>query len=78
MSEPDYIYDPDDWEWTEEFGKKDDLAENVEVIEGDVKRFCTLVKGPDKFCTRVGHEYRWFDNEADARAAAGLPERELL
>lgn len=84
MAQPDYIYDPDDWEYTSEYKNRVDLVEGCELCVGDVKRFCTLIEGPDRFAANVvvsrdddgepnETEIRWFDTEAEARAACGMP-----
>ena len=89
MTDPDYIYDPDDWEYTHAYKYRGDLIEDLDLSEGEIKRFSTLVKGPDRFAAFVvvtrdaaGYpdetEIRWFDTEAEARAAAGLPIQALL
>lgn len=87
MADPDYIYDPDDWEYTSAWEDRADLAEDAKELRcpGDIKRYETLIKGPDKFAAQVPtdigedgdvHEWelRWFDSEDEARKACGLPE----
>ena len=70
MSEPDYIYDPHNWEVTHAWRDRDMLADEAEIeFEGGVYRFETLVKGPEKFCIWTGDGYQWFDSLADAEAA---------
>lgn len=83
--EPNFIYDPDDWECTYEWPQhKSELMEGRDLDPADVKRFCTLINGPDKFAARVvltrdddgepdETEIQWFDTEAEARIACGLP-----
>lgn len=86
MGNPDYIYDPDDWEYTCAWDERSAITEDVKELRrpGDIKRYETLIKGPDKFAALVpidvdedgeAHEWetRWFDSEADARKACGLP-----
>lgn len=83
MGDPDFIYDPDDWEYTSEYKQRDDLTEEaLRRRLGEIKRFCTLVQGPDKFAAYVLRdgaadegdvELRWFDSEAEARVACGMP-----
>lgn len=78
MTDPDYVYDPDDWEYTMEWAERGLLADDtIRPQLGEIKRFCTLMKGPDKFAAYVlkadaaDHgdvELRWFDSEAEARA----------
>jgi hypothetical protein len=69
MADPDHIYDPDDWEYTMPWRDRDQLAEDSEVQFQGVKRFKTLIGGPDKFCAMIANEYSWFDTEAEAEAA---------
>lgn len=81
MAEPDYIYDPDDWEATFQWSDRQFLTEDIRLYPGDLKRFETLLKGPDKWAACVvvtvdedgcpdETEIRWFDSEEDAKAAA--------
>ncbi len=83
MSDPDYIYDPEDWDVTYEWSMRRDLVDNLEIRHhpGEVKCLRTLVYGPDKFVTLVvltrdtngdpdETEIQWFDNEDAAAAAA--------
>ncbi len=78
MADPDYIYDPDNWEYTMDYADRGDIAEGIDV--GEVREFATLEKGPAKFAAHVvvsrdddgdpdETEIRWFDTEAGARAA---------
>ena len=78
---PDYIYDPSDWEATYHWSDRHLLVEGMDA--GDVREFRTLYDGPSKWCAVVGidpdedgfvsyTEVRWFDNEADARAAVDI------
>lgn len=78
LAAPDYIFDPDDWEYTIEWASRDQVADDAEIQEGEVKRFCTLIRGPVKFCVLIDNNHQWFDNEADARAAAGQPDKDLF
>ena len=86
MADPDYIYDPDDWEWTAAWGDRVTLTEECKGLQRprDVKRFATLIDGPSKFAAIVPltftddgepdeTEVRWFDTEAEARTACGMP-----
>lgn len=83
MADPDYIYDPDDWEYTSCWADRGNLVdETLRTRLGEIKRFATLVEGPDKFAAYVLREgakdegdveLRWFDSEADARTACGMP-----
>lgn len=81
--EPDYYYDPEDWEYTCDKTCLDELAESLLDYggrEGKPARISTLFKGPDKWVVRVpldtdgGGEPDdwgtiWFDNEDDALRA---------
>lgn len=69
MADPNHVYDPDDWEYTIPWQDRDQLAEDCEVQFQGVKRFKTLIDGPDKFCVMIDHEYHWFDTVAEAEAA---------
>lgn len=69
MSNPDYVYNPDDWEWTSPWADRNHLAEQCEVEFAGVVQFKTLVQGPDKFCVRIDGEYVWFDHKGEAEAA---------
>lgn len=76
MAEPDYVYDPEDWEATYDWRDRSLLADNLEVSHrrGQVQRLATLIKGPDKFVAEIvltrdeegdpdQTEIRWFDSE---------------
>jgi hypothetical protein len=78
--EPDYIYDPDDWECTWNWEDSDILAEDTVQFGDGVHRFNTLIEGPPIFAARVPisfdesgepdeTEIQWFDSEDDALAA---------
>lgn len=82
MTAPDYVYNPDDWEYTQPWGDRSDMVDDLPV--GEIQRFSTLTKGPDKWAAKVptsrddagdpiDWETRWFDSEAEARTACGLP-----
>ena len=64
-----WVFDPDDWEYTMPWEDRDQLAASCEVEHQGIKRFKTLIDGPDKFCVRVDGEYCWFDTKAEAEAA---------
>ena len=77
LASPDHIYDPEEWEFTFPYQVRNDLAEDV---CDDVKRYSTLINGPDVFAAKVPTEFtddgdviqeelRWFDSEEAARAA---------
>jgi hypothetical protein len=69
MADPDYVYDPDDWEYTHPWEDRDQVAEDAEVEFAGIKKFKTLVQGPDRFCVFVGNSYRWFNTMGEAEAA---------
>ncbi len=82
MPHPDYIFDPDDWECTYDWTDRWEVTNDLDLE--DPKRFSTLTKGPDKWAVKVAVsrdedgdpdevEVRWFDSEAEARAACGMP-----
>lgn len=75
----DYVYDPEDWEVTYDFGSKSDLAED-QVGPGEMRRYATLIKGPDIFCACVSTDRRtgtmWFTSEDEARAFLASAPRE--
>lgn len=80
MSNPDYVYDHANWDCTYEWGLRHELVEHDADMDkpGDIKRFSTLIEGPPKFAARVEisedeTEIRWFDTEAEARTACGMP-----
>jgi len=77
-STPDFIYDPDEWEFTFTWADRSDLMESIDL--GEIKQFDTLIKGPPKWaahviltCDEEGDpdetELRWFDTYEEARAA---------
>jgi hypothetical protein len=78
MSDPDYVYDPEDWEVTQEWSDRSYLVDELYV--GELKRFSTLIQGPNKYAAHVvltrdeagdpdETKIRWFDTEAEAKAA---------
>jgi hypothetical protein len=83
VSNPDWIYDPDDWEYTMPWPDRSTLTEDtIKPRLGEIKRFCTLINGPEKFAAYVlkkdaqdegDVELQWFDSEAAAREACGMP-----
>ena len=81
-AEPDYCYDPDDWENTQTWDARHELAESILDYGRDKEpaRVSTLICGPDKWVARVpldtdgdgeadDWENQWFDSEEAARAA---------
>lgn len=69
MADPDFIYDPDEWELTHPWVNRDDLAENCEVHATSIKKFATLIKGPDRFCVFLDGKYEWFSTVSQAEVA---------
>jgi hypothetical protein len=71
---PDFIYDPEDWECTNEWCDRELLVED-RVHEGKVHEFATLVQGPPTFAAYVvlnedeDGEWQWFESKAEAEAA---------
>lgn len=82
MADPDYIYDPDDWEFTFNWQDRNDLTEDaIRPFLGEMKRFCTLIEGPPKFAAYVlksdaqdegDVELRWFNSEEEAKRAIAV------
>lgn len=76
-TEPDYCYDPENWEFTSLWVDRDMVhGEGEGLIPGEVLRIATLIKGPDKFVALIpgatdedASEIEWFDTEAEAQAA---------
>lgn len=79
---PEYLFNPDDWECTYNWKDRCEAVDDLPV--GELQRFCTLTKGPDKWAANVvitrdeagdpdDTEIQWFDTEAEARKAMGLP-----
>lgn len=69
MSEPDFVYNPNDWEVTYLWSDRDHLAEEAEIEHAGIERFKTLIQGPDRFCAWIGNKYCWFESRAEAEAA---------
>ena len=83
MPEPikvDYIYDPCQWEMTYEWGDRGDLVDEIYPMKEPVQ-FATLIEGPAVWAVDVvltrdekgdpdEEETQWFDNFAEAQAAA--------
>lgn len=77
-TEPDYLYDPNDWEYTCDWTERENMTDDLPV--GEIQRFSTLICGSDKWAARVvlerdkagdpiHSEIRWFNNQAEAEAA---------
>ncbi|MBO9099482.1 MULTISPECIES: DUF551 domain-containing protein [unclassified Rhizobium] len=79
--EPDYCYDPSEWEFTCNWDDRDQVHGWGDALEpGEPMRVATLFAGPDKWVADVpitwdtdgnpdDRETKWFDSEAEARAA---------
>lgn len=78
--DPDYIFDPDDWECTYEYKDRSYLTDDMPGDLWEPRRFETLIKGPDRWAVEVvistddngdpdETEIRWFETEAEAQAA---------
>lgn len=81
LEEPDHIYDPNDWEYTHNWEDRNDMVDDLPP--GEIKKFATLVCGPDKWAAHVilttddaggadDTEIQWFDSEEAARTALSL------
>lgn len=80
-SEPDFCYDPAEWEFTCDWDERDQVHSHGEGLSySDPMLVFTLVRGPRKWVANVPtsfeddgspdeHEVRWFDSEEEARAA---------
>lgn len=90
MPNPDYVYDPDNWESTFQWEDRFCLVDELSLWYKDIKRFETLVRGPDKFVVNVvlswddtgdpdETEIQWFDTkeEAEKAVADSLKGREI-
>jgi hypothetical protein len=80
MNDPDYIYDPDDWEVTVPWADRHDIVESADIRYGHIKRFATLIHGSDKWVADIvlswdddgdpdETEIRWFNSESEAKQA---------
>ena len=78
--QPDYAYNPEDWECTYSWDQRAELEEELEIRLGDVRQVATLIEGPAKFLaikvlTRYAdgdpddYEVAWFDTKEEAEAA---------
>ena len=77
---PDWIYDPDDWEVTHEWGDRDLLVDDMVGEIWEPKEFGTLIKGPSMWAKEVvltrdendapdETEVRWFKTLEEAERA---------
>ncbi len=79
--EPDFCYDPDEWEFTCDWDERDQVHGYGEALEGSEPMLvATLIRGPRKWVADVPitwdehgdpdeTEIKWFDSEEEARAA---------
>jgi|UniRef100_A0A6H1ZB44 hypothetical protein len=82
--EPDFCYDPEEWEFTCDWAERDQVHGHGEALEGsEPMKVATLIRGPSKWVADVlitwdvdgepdETEIQWFDSEEEARAAAYL------
>lgn len=70
-TEPDFCYDPHEWEYTLGWDERDVLLDDYPW--NLVHEVATLIKGPTKFAvwisTESDHRLEWFNARADAEAA---------
>lgn len=80
MADPDFIYDPEDWDATFDWGDRYEVSDRCEIEIGKARKFATLVKSTPVWCVNVvlsrdedgdpdKTELQWFDNEEDAAKA---------
>ena len=80
MKKPDWIYDPDDWEFTHDWEDRDLLIDDLCGELWEPKEFATLIKGPPVWAkevvlTRDGNgdpdetEMQWFNSLEEAQNA---------
>lgn len=86
--EPDFCYDPEEWEFTCDWDERDEVHGHGEALRLDkVMQVATLIRGPRKWVAEVptswtedgdpeDTEIRWFDTEEAARAALAAPATE--
>jgi hypothetical protein len=78
--EPDYCFDPDNWEFTCHWSDRDQVHGHGDALNSsEPMRVATLMKGPDKWVADVPvtwdengdpdeTEVKWFSTEEEARA----------
>lgn len=82
--EPDYIYDPAEWEYTTNWSERVSLIDDTSISFGDIHEFGTLIEGPKKYAARVvrsrdvdgnpdDDEVQLFNTRAEAEAAMDAP-----
>lgn len=78
---PDYIYEPDNWEYTCNWDDRDNLTEDSDLFCGEVREYATLIQGPPVYAAHVPisfdadgdfeeTEIQWFHSLEEATAAA--------
>lgn len=84
--EPDYCFDPDNWEFTCHWSNRDEVHGYGDALSrGEPMRVATLIKGPDKWVADVPvtwdehsdpdeTEFKWFDSKEEASAALAATE----
>ncbi|WP_454287126.1 hypothetical protein [Rhizobium arsenicireducens] len=82
--EPDFCFDPDEWEFTCDWADRNEVHGHGEALQGsEPMKIATLIRGPSKWVADVPitwdvdgepdeTEIQWFDSEDEARAAASL------
>lgn len=83
-AQPDFIYDPTDWEATYPYEERELLVEDdywgSKPALGEVKEFATLIRGPKRYAAHVvvtrdedgepdDTDIQWFDTLPEAQAA---------
>ena len=82
MANPDYVYDPDNWETTYSWNSRDELTDGPDT-DGTVYEFATLRKGPPAYAAWIvktftedgdddDGEWQWFRTREGANEAVKL------
>jgi len=86
--EPDFCYDPDEWEYTCDWEERDQVHGYGDALSvAEPMQVATLIRGPRKWVAKVptswdengdpdDTEIKWFDSEEAARAALAAPASE--
>lgn len=80
MKKPDWIYDPDNWEYTHGWEDRDLLVDDLYGGLSEPKEFATLIKGPPVWVKEVTlthdengdpdkTEMQWFNSLEEAEKA---------
>jgi hypothetical protein len=67
--DPDYLYDPDDWDSTYAWDDRAQAAEDCNFAGLGPKLFGTLIKGPDIWCVVINGCPIWFRSKDEAQRA---------